>query len=1079
MIKNMAEYLPKPRKKEDIEKELKAERKKREALKAKESIAALGTLAQDFYVADSRHLAEGGDYSGGNRLAMEESFRRSRELNEELKKLREAKYQALSRQGDFLAFSAPSAVGIDSIHDYINKQGAYAEQEKLLVPKPFYSEELPYHEIQTKQYNYIPYDEMTEDERKRYNYLYAKEGTQAAKQYLKDIAESLNERTSDKYAASAEGYPLAKIAYSPIVGMDSFVSGVKQNFNPEEALSPSAMGLTGQKIRSTLSGASGLAYDVGHMIGNQAIPIFASSVLSPAAGSGLFGLSAKGNAQNWALKNGFSPEQAQAYGMISGASEMLLQKTLGGITKLGGGMLKESFSEGLKAINNGLLRVVSQYGASMLSEGFEEGLQEALEPVFKSLALGAEYKPAELSDIVYASLLGMIGGAVFETPEIAGNEMAMRAQGKAIKKQGVGAIGEVIEQGLSTNPEGYTYRGAEVLQKRIEKGREVDNYTLGRVQAGNELAEQMGDTPENRIREIGKALGKDVEFFDEADSNRNGYFKDGKIYINRQSKNPMAQIFSHELTHSAELAENYQRLSDIVVGKLRSEGALVEKKIKKHYDYWRAGVDLSDSEVTAELVAEYVEKNLFTNEMAIRELVKENKAIGKRVFRWTLRALNQVRANMGDRAAQEQLFLQKARELYRHVLTETTGEGVDGTKNLIKTDARGVKYVEIDKDILKGLPQEDWGRAVKDYLQKAFPKGIIVNGQLISVNSSTRKEITRSKDTARLYQKDSQKYYDKMRAIGNIDEILSIPKDYTNNELHKQRKDNLTSFTDATAYFKVGSNGYKAEIKIGLQNDGKAILYDIVRMVPKTFYSVSPKENEIKKPWTITAPAINSFAAYHGLLNQSIPRAGEAVKHSLSNYDERARAEDFDFWSDEAWDMLEESRKEREVQGAELGDISEQAMKKIGREEQRLKRVLKRLLGGYKFANENHIDKAIRALSAEYVRTGMISEKVKNQVFDKFYRGLLVKDDRFYKEYKHVRDRLKATRIAISPKDRAGIPDFNKFRQKSLWALTIRNDGIPVDVVYQELSQAHPELFPDSSKAPAQSPLRSLPRPAF
>lgn len=53
MIKNMAEYLPKPRKKEDIEKELKAERKKREVLKAKESIAALGTLAQDFYVADS------------------------------------------------------------------------------------------------------------------------------------------------------------------------------------------------------------------------------------------------------------------------------------------------------------------------------------------------------------------------------------------------------------------------------------------------------------------------------------------------------------------------------------------------------------------------------------------------------------------------------------------------------------------------------------------------------------------------------------------------------------------------------------------------------------------------------------------------------------------------------------------------------------------------------------------------------------------------------------------------------------------------------------------------------------------
>lgn len=79
----------------------------------------------------------------------------------------------------------------------------------------------------------------------------------------------------------------------------------------------------------------------------------------------------------------------------------------------------------------------------------------------------------------------------------------------------------------------------------------------------------------------------------------------------------------------------------------------------------------------------------------------------------------------------------------------------------------------------------------------------------------------------------------------------------------------------------------------------------------------------------------------------------------------------------------------------------------------------------------------------------------------------LVNDDMFY-EYKDLRNYLKNTRIVISEEDAANIPDFKDFKKQQARRIRIvKQNGIPVDVAYQELVEQYPELFDAELTHPA------------
>lgn len=68
-------------------------------------------------------------------------------------------------------------------------------------------------------------------------------------------------------------------------------------------------------------------------------------------------------------------------------------------------------------------------------------------------------------------------------------------------------------------------------------------------------------------------------------------------------------------------------------------------------------------------------------------------------------------------------------------------------------------------------------------------------------------------------------------------------------------------------------------------------------------------------------------------------------------------------------------------------------------------------------------------------------------------------DDSLYQEYRELREYLRGTKIALSENARSNIPDYNDYRKSIFGKVKLANDGLSVDVVYNELANMYPEFF--------------------
>lgn len=290
-----------------------------------------------------------------------------------------------------------------------------------------------------------------------------------------------------------------------------------------------------------------------------------------------------------------------------------------------------------------------------------------------------------------------------------------------------GFDGVVIDAGLKFKEGSTVNQMAEALKQKQEAGQEITDVELGDLyrsvklgaqqefqnaaqEVQNEVAQQkteiqgiMLPTADemdailneeyagNIVRETGvlagareediqsaerisEALGRNVEFFQEDKKGSrtvNGFYdkNTGTIYINSQSQNPVAQIIAHELTHSVELAESYQELKTVALEQLERDGVNLEERRQQVRDlYQRNGKTLTgNEEIDSELVAQFVETKLLTDEATIMELTRTNRPLMERVLNWINRTLQQL----GLKKTTERDTLERAREIYARALRET------------------------------------------------------------------------------------------------------------------------------------------------------------------------------------------------------------------------------------------------------------------------------------------------------------------------------------------------------------------------------------------------------------------------
>lgn len=491
--------------------------------------------------------------------------------------------------------------------------------------------------------------------------------------------------------------------------ISNFVTGVRDTVSKKIA-DNTDWELFGQNVASFL-------YNTGMSIGDSASQV---ALLGPWA-TYLMGASAASQQAVNVLERGGSNSQAFWGGLAAGAAEAVFErfsieklleaKTINSVKDLLRATAQQAGTEASEEMLTEIANILSDTAIMGESSDFEQLVtQYQLMGMDEDEARKQAYLDS-VAQVVWAgvggALSGMAMGGGLGGVDLAGRNIRQRQQ--QTTSRAIDAAYDTMQREGLFSP--AARQATEQAQQRIDaadrrEARAYNNNYMGRPQrqASRDSQAQQDEQgqaqgPQNTqaavnveeleqsaaaagvaeadvraAAEISRATGREIRFYDgtqrqDPSGRANGYFDGDTIYVNSRSANPVAQIISHELTHSVEMADAYRDLSSLVFDRIQKTGGDLERlRQEKQAFYAQNGKLLrSQKEVDQEIVAEYVEHNLLTSEQEILELTREKPTLAQRIMDW----IDQLLAKLGNSSARERDFLTTARNTYARALEQT------------------------------------------------------------------------------------------------------------------------------------------------------------------------------------------------------------------------------------------------------------------------------------------------------------------------------------------------------------------------------------------------------------------------
>ena len=412
----------------------------------------------------------------------------------------------------------------------------------------------------------------------------------------------------------------------------------------EETARQASLEQTNNPVLQTLGQA-------GYAIADMA-PALAANAYLPGAGTAYMGLMGGASGYADAASRGLTNQQALTFGATSAVVSTALEKI--GLDKIGA-----AFAGGKKPATQLLRQVLG----SFLAEGSEEAAEQVAQTIYDELISGtksarnqavqqymnqgmsrqqAERKAWE--DIGSDTLQSFIVGG------IAGGAMSGAA----------GVVNNATDSRLSQNLQqfGLTKEEADSLVKAQRPARQYS----AQEPVNTERVQPVNTEVQNKISQLSNDIGVTTVFDDTLASTENGYYdtQTGEIHINPNADS-VNTVFSHELTHSLENTQAYQKLKDLVLNELGDEAETLRQQKTELYN--KLGKEL---DVDSELVADYISQNLFTDEDSIRRVAETDRSLATRIKNWITRMIAKVTGNS------EKAFLKRAEGLYSQALQEAS-----------------------------------------------------------------------------------------------------------------------------------------------------------------------------------------------------------------------------------------------------------------------------------------------------------------------------------------------------------------------------------------------------------------------
>ena len=345
---------------------------------------------------------------------------------------------------------------------------------------------------------------MSEDEVKIYNYLYATEGAEKAREYLDLLVDTFKDRKNVHIAQNvsqfANEHPWIASAASVGTSLGSGFEYIEDaiEYGANKLVGNDAKFDTNEAAMMTNAVRNTVSEKVDWEIGNwDAFDFVYNTVMSGADslastafggwGGAVLGLSAAAQGTNDALERGMSSDQAFWNGLFSGVFEGLFETiSIGQFNAL-----KEVAPKSVKDI-------IKNLGKSMLVNASEETLTEIANIGYDTLVNGefANYTLEELENGAWkqalqqvleagasGALMGVgMGGVSTGIGHVGGK---IQANAELVKQYG-DRTGELIQEGLGNDAQSTSYKLAQKYQQKTENGKTMTGQQIRKLLEANQ-----------------------------------------------------------------------------------------------------------------------------------------------------------------------------------------------------------------------------------------------------------------------------------------------------------------------------------------------------------------------------------------------------------------------------------------------------------------------------------------------------------------------------------------------------------------------------------------------------------------
>lgn len=557
------------------------------------------------------------------------------------------------------------------------------------------------------------YEAMTEDQKNTYAYYLGKTGKEQDSINYKDkIQWDINSNMAQEYQQRMEEYSaehpvragIASVFVAPAAAAQTTADMLAAATQPENYNAAADPNTRGQRMTRGVSamreaGLENIDNDVlralaeaGYSIADMVPSLALSAAGAPGVGLAYMGaLSGTGNYTD-ATSRGATQGQALAYGAGSGALSAALEK-----------IPLENLTSIFTAGKTGGVQILKNILAQAGTEGTEEFLEQVATTAYDELLMGEKSQVGQLKRQYMEQGMSEAEAARRARRELYGNESLKAAALGALSGGIMAAGGSAVSNAFSEDSRSQQLRDMGLSQEEAENlinaQRPKREYSIQELpndervdvteikEVPNSMTEDVarvapstpasvGDfyTPsvvsdsqnvnaESRaaIEKLSSDMGIATVFDDTLAPNENGYYdtQTGEIHLNPNAD--VNTVFSHELTHSLENTQAYQKLKDLVLNQLGDQAETLRQQKTELYQNQGKNLD-----VDAELVADYVSQNLFTDADSIRRLAQQDRGLATRIKNWITRMAAKVTGK------KEKAFLSRAEDLYAQALQEST-----------------------------------------------------------------------------------------------------------------------------------------------------------------------------------------------------------------------------------------------------------------------------------------------------------------------------------------------------------------------------------------------------------------------